>query len=139
MHRIRASRWAADLYVSPVLQLAAAEVLGAGGWPRHLARLRRELVGRRDALLSALARAAPAAEVPAVPRGGLSLWVRLPASVDAVTVAARCLAEGVAVSAGDEWFPAEPEGPYLRLGYAAAPPDQFQRAAEVVGRVLDRS
>ncbi len=139
MHRIRASRWAADLYVSPVLQLAAAEVLGAGGWPRHLARLRRELVGRRDALLSALARAAPAAEVPAVPRGGLSLWVRLPASVDAVTVAARCLAEGVAVSAGDEWFPAEPEGPYLRLGYAAAPPDQFQRAAEVLGRVLDRS
>ncbi len=137
MRRIRASRWAADLYVSPVLQLAAAELLASAAWRRHLLRLRRELVVRRDALAAALTASAPSAELPGLPRGGLSLWLRLPASADAVTVAARCLQDGVAVSAGDEWFPAEPDGPWLRLGFAAAPPDQFDRAAQVLGRVLD--
>ena len=137
MHRIRTSRWAADLYVSPVLQLAAAEVLAAPAWPRHLSHLRRELVTRRDALIAAVSEHAPLTELPQVPRGGLSLWLRLPPGADAVTVAARCLQDGVAVSAGDEWFPAEPDGPHLRLGFAAAPPDQFERAARVIGRVLD--
>ena len=138
MHRIRASRWAADLYVSPVLQLAAAEVLAAAAWQRHLTGMRHELLTRRDALIGAVGRHAPLADLPRVPRGGLSLWLRLPEWADAVTVAARCLHDGVAVSAGDEWFPAEPDGPHLRLGYAAAPPDQFDRAAQVIGRVLDR-
>ena len=136
MHRIRASRWAADLYVSPVLQLAAAEVLASAAWQRHLTRLRRELLSRRDALIAAVTRDAPLADLPLVPRGGLSLWLRLPEWADAVTVTARCLHDGVAVSAGDEWFPAEPDGPHLRLGYAAAPPEQFDRAAQVIGRVL---
>jgi DNA-binding transcriptional MocR family regulator len=137
LQRIRASRWAADLYVSPVLQLAAAGVLAAPAWQRHLVRLRRELLGRRDALVAAVREHAPLAELTAVPRGGLSLWVRLPDGTDAGTVAARCLQAGLAVSAGDEWFPAEPDGPFLRLGFAAAPPDQFDRAAGILGRVLD--
>ncbi len=137
MQRIRASRWAADLYVSPVLQLVAADVLAAPAWQRHLVRLRRELLGRRDALITALRGHAPLAEPTHVPRGGLSLWVRLPGQADALTIAARCLQDGLAVSAGDEWFPAEPDGPYLRLGYAAAPPDQFDRAAQTLGRALD--
>jgi DNA-binding transcriptional MocR family regulator len=85
-----------------------------------------------------VSRHAPLADLPMVPHGGLSLWLRLPEWADAVTVAARCLQDGVAVSDGDEWFPAEPDGPHLRLGYAAAPPDQFDRAAHVIGRVLDR-
>jgi DNA-binding transcriptional MocR family regulator len=136
LQRIRASRWAADLYVSPVLQLAAAGVLASPAWQRHLTRLRRELVARRDALVAAVREHAPLAELTSVPRGGLSLWLRLPASLDATTVAARCLQDGLAVSAGDEWFPAEPDGPYLRLGFAAAPLDQFDRAARTLGRVL---
>ncbi len=136
MQRIRTSRWAADLYVSPVLQLTAASVLAAPAWERHLARLRRELLVRRDALVAAVREQVLLADLPAVPRGGLSLWIRLPPGADALSVAARCLQDGLAVSAGDEWFPAEPDGPYLRLGYAAAPPDQFERAAQILGRVL---
>jgi DNA-binding transcriptional MocR family regulator len=138
MHRIRASRWAADLYVSPVLQVAAADVLAAPAWQRHLVRLRRELLARRDALAVALREHAPLADLAALPRGGLSLWLRLPSGADPLTVAARCLQDGLAVSAGDEWFPAEPDGPYLRLGFAAAPPDSFERAARKLGSVLDR-
>ena len=83
LQRIRASRWAADLYVSPLLQLAAADVLAAPAWQRHLTRLRRELVARRDALVAAVREHAPLAELTAVPRGGLSLWLRLPAPLDA--------------------------------------------------------
>jgi glycosyltransferase involved in cell wall biosynthesis len=95
------------------------------------------VVAARRALAGALREHAPLADLPAVPRGGLSLWVALPGRADAATVAARCLQDGLAVSAGEEWFPAEPDGPHLRLGYAAAPQDQFERAAQILGRVLE--
>lgn len=138
MQRIRGSRWAADLYVSTVLQLAAAEILGSPGWRRHVGGLGRQLSVRRDALMTAISRHAPSAELTSVPQGGLSLWLRLPEGADPATVAARCLQDGVAISPGDEWFPGEPSGPFVRLGYAAAPTEQFETAARTIGRHLPR-
>ena len=42
---------------------------------------------------------------------GFSLWVRLPDGLDDVAVAAAAEREGVVVSPGRPWFPAEPPGP----------------------------
>jgi DNA-binding transcriptional MocR family regulator len=43
---------------------------------------------------------------------------------------------GVLVTAGRAWFPAEPEGPYLRLSYAAADSDTFRDGVERLAGVL---
>jgi DNA-binding transcriptional MocR family regulator len=48
--------------------------------------------------------------LPLVPGGGLHLWTRLPDRVVDVDIAARAHAAGVIVSAGRQWFPAEPTG-----------------------------
>jgi DNA-binding transcriptional MocR family regulator len=54
-------------------------------------------------------------------------------------LAARAEAEGVVVSAGRPWFPAEAPGPHLRLTFAAAPPadlaEGVRRLARAVGRM----
>ena len=109
-----------DFFVAPPLQEAALEVMVSPAWLRHLKVVRTELRARRDALLEAVTRLWPDAEVPLVPRGGLHLWVRLSEGVDDVRFAEDAALAGVTVNPGRDWFPAEPTAPYLRLSYAGA-------------------
>ena len=41
---------------------------------------------------------------------------------------------GVIVGAGDDWFPAEPTGKFLRLNYAGPNPGEFPDAATAAMR-----
>ncbi|MBX9389491.1 PLP-dependent aminotransferase family protein [Streptomonospora nanhaiensis] len=136
--RILAAAQAESLYVSAVLQAVALDVVTQPAWRTHLRGLRRHLAARRDLLVAALREHAPEAHVAAVPRGGLNLWVRLPDTVDLATLVADCAAAGVAVAPGDEWFPAEPTGPYLRLNYAGPNPGGFAEGARAIGAALAR-
>lgn len=70
-----------------------------------------------------------------MPRGGFSLWIRLP---DDIAIAAATEREGVIVSPGRPWFPAEAPGPFLRLTFAAAPADELDRGARILGEVVAR-
>lgn len=134
--RILADRAAEAMYVSGVLQAAALDVVTQPGWGTHLRSVRQQLGRRRDLLLGSLRDAAPALHVEHVPRGGLNLWARLPDGTDAAEVARACEAQGLLVAPGAEWFPAEPTGPYLRLGYAGEDPARFPEAARILGEVL---
>jgi DNA-binding transcriptional MocR family regulator len=136
--RILAARGAESMYVSGVLQAAALDVVTQPGWQTHLRGLRHQLQARRDLLVNSLREYAPLAHVEHVPRGGLNLWARLPDGTDVGQLVRDCEAEGVIVAAGDEWFPAEPAGPYIRLNYAGPNPGAFQAGARILGRVLER-
>ncbi|OMC31284.1 GntR family transcriptional regulator [Mycobacterium sp. GA-1841] len=136
--RILADRGAESMYVSAVLQAAALEVVSQPAWRTHLKDLRQQLQVRRDLLIAALAEHAPAAQLERVPRGGLHLWLRLPDAVNLQHLARACEAESVLVAPGDEWFPAEPSGPYLRLNYSGPDPQRFAEGARVLGRALDQ-
>ena len=59
--RLRRGRISDDLFVAPVLQQVALDVLTAPGWVRHLGSIRRALRERRDALAAAIAARHPAA------------------------------------------------------------------------------
>ncbi|WP_345557748.1 hypothetical protein [Nonomuraea rosea] len=54
------------------------------------------------------------------PSGGLHVWAELPPGDQDAAVARAARTAGVAVDAGTRYFPAEPSGPYVRLGFAAA-------------------
>jgi DNA-binding transcriptional MocR family regulator len=77
---------------------------------------------RRDAL------AAGWGEPVRLPEGGINLWLPLPAGVDDRDFASRAAAAGVVVSPGRPFFAAEPPGPFVRLTYAAEPPDRLAAA-----------
>jgi DNA-binding transcriptional MocR family regulator len=134
--RLRRARIVDDFFVSGPLQEAAQEIVSSPAWRRHHRRLRSELRVRRDALVDALARHLPQLAPPAVPAGGLHLWVALPDGSDDVAVAGAAAAEGVVVFPGRPWFPAEPPGPFLRLTYAAAPPDAMDEGVKRLARAL---
>ncbi|RKQ91168.1 DNA-binding transcriptional MocR family regulator [Solirubrobacter pauli] len=125
--RLRAARIVEDLFVTGPLQEAALEIVGAPAWRAHLRKLRTVLAERRDALVAAV----PLPVV--VPEGGMNLWVPLPPGTDDVDLAQRAAAAGVLVQPGRPFFAAEPPGPFLRLTFAAEPPE---RLAEGVRRLF---
>ncbi|WP_185995253.1 aminotransferase-like domain-containing protein [Nocardioides campestrisoli] len=135
--RLLADRAAESMYVSGVLQAAALDVVTQPAWRSHLRGLRQQLRARRDLLLGTLAEHAPQVTVEHVPAGGLNLWARLPDGTDPRELARACEAAGLLIAPGDEWFPAEPAAPYVRLNFAAAHTAGFTDGSRILGRELD--
>lgn len=119
-HRLRACQVVESFFVARPLQETALEFVGSPAWRRHLGVVRQEIGVRQAALLAALARHAPSAEVHLVPPGGLHVWVRLPPGTDEAAVVETAQTHSVLVSPGRIYYPAEPPGPRLRLTHTAA-------------------
>lgn len=134
--RILADTQAQAMYVSQALQAVALDVVAQPAWRTHLRSLRGQLAARRDLLIEAMREHAPAAHLEAVPRGGLNLWLRLADDTDLTRLARDCEAQGVIIAAGDDWFPAEPTGRYLRLNYSGPNPGAFPDAARIIGQAI---
>lgn len=111
-------------------------MLTAPGWPRHLAGLRKALRLRRDTLTAALTANLPDCDLHLNPAGGVHLWLRLPEGTSDTEVTTAGHRQGLTVSPGHAYFPAEAAYPYLRLSYAAADPDTLQHAAAALARVM---
>jgi DNA-binding transcriptional MocR family regulator len=136
--RIRAARVVDDFIVSGPLQEAALDLVSSAAWRRHRRTTASALSERRDVLVRAVRHHVPGASIGIVPRGGFSLWVRLPEGLDDVAIAAATERAGVMVSPGRPWFPAEAPGPFLRLTFAAAAVDDLEHGARIVGQVVAR-
>jgi DNA-binding transcriptional MocR family regulator len=134
--RLRLGRISDDLFVAPVLQQVALEVLTAPGWVRHLGSIRRLLRERRDALAAAIGASLPECELPLVPAGGVHLWLRLPEGWSDVDIADQAAGRGLSLSPGRMSFPSEPPGAYLRLSYSAAESPALVRAVEILAEIL---
>ncbi len=136
--RIQTDRTINDLYVSGVLQAAALEVVSAPSRAAHLRSAHAQLRARRDDLARLVVDLLPEGTLTRVPRGGLNLWLRLPEDTAAVELAERCALAGLLVSPGDEWFPTEPTGPFLRLNYSGPHPARFEEAVRLLAGQLER-
>ncbi|WP_066587599.1 MULTISPECIES: aminotransferase-like domain-containing protein [Corynebacterium] len=134
--RILGNVGASAMYVSPVLQAAALDVLGTPAWRSHRRSLPERLAYRRDLLVTAVRSRLPGAVLDRVPSGGLNLWVRLPDTTDLGRLVADCEARGVMVASGDDLFPAEPTGRYLRLNFAGPEPGRYDEAVGVIADCL---
>ncbi|GAA2588934.1 PLP-dependent aminotransferase family protein [Actinomadura fulvescens] len=120
MARLRAIRHVDDFFVARPLQEAAVELLSTPAWERHQSSLANALRERCATLAAELTRRLPDWSTR-LPNAGLHLWVSLPAALgNPSELADAARTRGVVVSSGDDFYPAEPQGPYLRLSFAAA-------------------
>ena len=133
--RLRAARGGEDFFVSGPLQAAALNIVTSPGWKRHLSTARNALAERRDALVTAL-RAEIGSDIGInVPQGGMHLWMQLPDHVSDTALASDLARQGVLVSPGRAWFPADPPGSYLRLTFAVAP-SILREGARIIGTAI---
>ena len=127
---------AVSTYITPPLltQAIVAEFVARGHFEPNVARVCCELRARRDAMLAALAEAAPEGSSWSRPKGGYFVWLEL-AGVDTAELARRGERAGVALIAGTAFFPAgAPEGAgSARLAFSYETPE---RISEGVARLL---
>ncbi|PTR31050.1 GntR family transcriptional regulator [Rhodococcus sp. OK519] len=130
--RLVGSRSASDLGTPVMDQLAAVHLLGAGDAP--IEDRRQVLRSQRAVLLDELSARLPD-WVPTVGTGGMSLWLKMPASVS-TALAATAPSHGVVLAAGPRFGVEGAFERYIRLPYAR-PADELRRAVAGVAAAYD--
>ena len=106
-------------------------------YDEHILEVRSALKRKCDVLSSALRENfGPIVEFE-VPRGGMYLWVKLPAGVDSRRLAGPALREGVAFNPGPEWS-ADPAAAasYIRLCFALPSESEIWEGVEKLAEVF---
>jgi GntR family transcriptional regulator/MocR family aminotransferase len=108
---------------SAIEQLALADFIASGAYDRHVRRSRLVYRRRRDRLVDAVRRAAPAVAVTGI-AAGLHALLTLPDGCDEERIAARAADRGLAVSPLGAFMRApglRAYGPALVIGYGTPP------------------
>jgi GntR family transcriptional regulator/MocR family aminotransferase len=138
-HLVGAVTWSkglADTGSSVMDQIAFAKLLTTGGYDRHLRQMRRRYLGRRNALLGALARYLPEATVLGA-AAGVHLTVRFPDDYRVATLVRRAAEMRVRVEPLAPCY-AEPGAapPGLMLGYANLSESQILTGVQTLARAM---
>jgi GntR family transcriptional regulator/MocR family aminotransferase len=122
---------------SPALdQLALARLMESGRYDRHLRRMRGIYARKREALVAALARHAPAAELVGL-AAGFHAVVRLPNGADEDAVARAAAERGVGVHPMSGYrFGVPDHPPQLVLGFGNLSEAQIARGIAAIGDLL---
>jgi GntR family transcriptional regulator/MocR family aminotransferase len=126
----------ADYGCPRIDQHTLAEFIGSGEFDRHLRRMRARYRERRDALLAALARELPDAEVAGI-AAGLHATVRLPAGHDEPAIRAEARRRGIALEFMSEHYVGRRRGPAtLLLGYGRNPESTLRAGVRALAAAI---
>jgi 2-aminoadipate transaminase len=120
------AKQAADLHSPGFNQRLVAEVMRDGFLERHVPTIRALYRAQRDAMLAALEREMQGLDVRwNTPAGGMFLWARLPAGVDAVGLLPTAVDKGVAFVPGAAFYAGAADPRTLRLSFVTASAEQI--------------
>ncbi|WP_438008889.1 PLP-dependent aminotransferase family protein [Sorangium sp. So ce321] len=136
IERLSLHRTFVDRQGDHAVERAVAELLEDGEVQRHAQRARRVYRARRDLLVEALRARLGGALDFRVPAGGMALWARVDAAIDADAWAERSLERKVAFSPGRRYAFDGRKRPFLRLGFAALDEEEIRDAVERMARAL---
>ncbi|MEL1265409.1 PLP-dependent aminotransferase family protein [Pseudoxanthomonas putridarboris] len=124
-----------SLATSAPAQMALAAYLEAGGYDRHLRRLRNTLAVQQQQYMEAVARHFPAGTRVTRPSGGYFLWLELPAGSDALALHRRALAHGISIAPGPIFSANRGFAHCLRLNYGHPMDARVEQAIAMLGRL----
>lgn len=134
--RLRQAKEASDLHTDQLSQAVLLEFAESGRLQAHHARVLQAGAVRLQATLEACGAFLPAGSRWTRPEGGMNVWVRLPAPLDAEELLSRARKEGVSYLPGRLFAVSRRESGALRLSFAGLPPDQIRQGLEILGRVF---
>jgi GntR family transcriptional regulator/MocR family aminotransferase len=133
---VLALKQASDLSDAMPLQAALAEFVESGSYERHLAKLRRVLRARRDALLEALEEHMPGGVSWTRPEGGYQVWVELLEGIDTSELLTDAVGAGVLFAPGAQFNHDGRPSHCLRLTFALADEGALRRGVAILGEVI---
>ncbi len=129
-----AKQWA-DLHSDHLSQAILLRFAQSGELSLHLERTRRDGKHRLGTILEACGQFLPQGSRWTRPEGGMSLWVELPAPLDAENLLARTRERGVDFLPGPYFSSRPAHRRSLRLGFGGLPPASIKRGIEILGTV----
>lgn len=124
------------LSTSTLPQRAIAAYLTAGGYDRHLRRVRRTLQQRCDIMSAFVGRFFPAGTRITRPTGGYVLWIELPAAIDSMALYRQALAEGITIAPGRLFSTSDAYRSFIRMNYSYSWTPQIEQAIRRLGEML---
>ena len=134
--RLRQAKEAADLHTDQLSQAVLLEFVESGRLEAHRARVLQAGAERLAATLDGCRRYLPAGTRWTEPEGGMNIWVRLPAPLEAGEILQRARKEGVAFLPGRYFAVSSPEPGALRLSFVGLPPEKIRQGLETLGRIV---
>jgi 2-aminoadipate transaminase len=131
------AKQAADLHSPSFNQRLVSEVLRDGFLDRHVPTIRALYKSQRDAMLTALAHEMRGLDVSwNTPDGGMFLWARLPAGVDAAELLPRAVERGVAFVPGAAFYAEGADPRTIRLSFVTASPCEIDTGMAALATAL---
>ncbi len=120
------AKQAADLHTPSFNQRMVAEVLKDGFLDRHVPTIRALYKSQCEAMLAALERELAGSGIRwNQPSGGMFLWLKLPAHINAIELLPKAVARNVAFVPGAAFYADRPELNTLRLSFVTASVEQI--------------
>jgi 2-aminoadipate transaminase len=133
MSRMIASR--SDSGCGALEQMVVAEYFSQN-FGEHVDELSETLKGKLDAMVEALEREFGTAVEPWIPKGGIFLWMKLPAEVDIAKLVKPAADAGIALNPGPEWAVAGADsGSRLRLCFALTSKQEIRDGVAALAKV----
>jgi GntR family transcriptional regulator/MocR family aminotransferase len=121
-----------------VAQKMLADLINQGELKKHLRRVSKEYVARREVLQSCLHSAFGDRIQVREPEGGLALWVRFQDETDVDQLLATARGQGVVVRSARQFSPLNVPENALRLGFASLDRDELREATLRLARVMSK-
>ncbi|MEG2049918.1 MAG: PLP-dependent aminotransferase family protein [Comamonas sp.] len=124
--KLTQAKQAADLHTPSFNQRVVAEVIKDGFLDRHVPTIRAMYKAQRDVMLMALEHEMAGLDVQWTrPVGGMFLWVKLPAGMDAQALLTKAVERNMAFVPGAPFYAGEPQNNTLRLSYVTVSAEQI--------------
>jgi 2-aminoadipate transaminase len=136
IERLTETKQWSDLHTDQLSQAVLLRFAESGRLEQHRQRM---LVAGRERLGAALAACAeylPSGTKFTRPRGGMSLWVELPAGLDAAELLPRAEREGVTYLPGRYFAVSRPQPNGLRISFAGMTPAEIRSGLAILGRIF---
>ncbi|WP_342619028.1 PLP-dependent aminotransferase family protein [Rhodoferax sp. GW822-FHT02A01] len=137
------AKQAADLHSPGFNQRMIYEVMQDGFLDRHVPTIRALYKSQRDAMLQALAEHFPdAATQPEqsltwnTPAGGMFLWARLPAGMNAVNLLPHAVDKGVAFVPGAPFYASQADERSMRLSFVTPSVEEIRRGVAALASAI---
>lgn len=125
-----------DLHTSTVTQQVTYRYLVDNDTEQHVQKLRQEYRKRRDVMLEELAAWFPHEARWTNPRGGMFLWVTLPAGIDCQALLPTAVSHRVAYVPGAPFFPNGGGRNTMRLNFSNSLPEHISLGVKRLGNLI---
>ena len=125
-----------DLHASLLAQAAIHEFAKRGLLAKHIKRVKKAYAQRRDIMLESLEKYFPDEAKWNRPEGGMSVWVRLPDSLNSKQLLLQAVENGVTFISGDHFYASSPQQNMMRLSFTMAGPQSIEEAVKRLGNLM---